>query len=68
MVIIMTVRLVGRAVDRKGKIALSCCKRENFIWGYKYPPIKLVFNKFFKSKSSHSFLCLTASFQKSFWV
>jgi len=46
----MTVGLVDWAVDPKGKFALSCCQRAEYLWGYKYPLLWAVLAKNFKSK------------------
>ena len=46
----LTVEPVDRAVDRKGKYALSSCQRANYFGAINTPPFELVFNKFSKSK------------------
>ena len=46
----MVIKMTVGPVDRKGKNALSCCQRADFVWGYKYPTFELVLNKFLKSK------------------
>ena len=61
-VIKMTVGPVDRAVDQKGKIALSCCQRADFFWGYKYPISWLVLTKIFKSKNFHLLKCFNYKF------
>ena len=49
-------------VDRKGKIALSCCQRADLFVGYKYPLLWAVLAKIFKSKNPYS----SSAFQQEF--
>jgi len=60
----MTVGPVDRAVDRKGKNALSCCQRADFTWGYKYRIPWLISPRFEKRK----IYIFQVFFSKSFWV
>ena len=63
-VIFMTVGPVDRAVDRKGKTALSSCQRADFVWGYIYPILELFLHKNFKSKIFNFLSVLTANFKR----
>ena len=49
-VIKMTVGPVDRAVNQKGKTALSYYQRADFIWGYKYPIPWLVLTRILRAK------------------
>jgi len=58
-----TARSTGRAYQ-----PFPAANGQNFMGAINTPHLSLFLTSFFESKFSHLYKCLTASFQKSFWV